>query len=52
MDDSGTRPDYVMKADDDAFIMLDELEKRLRVTPRTLTYWGCKLINGHSSRRV
>jgi hypothetical protein len=41
MDDNGRRPDYVMKSDDDAFIMLDELEKRLRLTPRSMTYWGC-----------
>ncbi|ODO02990.1 hypothetical protein I350_05834 [Cryptococcus amylolentus CBS 6273] len=34
------RPDYVVKADDDAFIMLGELEKRLRVTPRSKAFWG------------
>ena len=33
--------DYVLKADDDTFIILDELERRLRMTPRALTYWGC-----------
>lgn len=36
------RPDYVVKADDDAFIRLDELERRLRVIPREKTFWGCK----------
>jgi hypothetical protein len=41
MDGTGHRPDYVMKADDDSFIMLGELERRLRVIPRTLAYWGC-----------
>lgn len=33
--------DYVLKSDDDTFIMLDELERRLRVLPRTGVYWGC-----------
>lgn len=37
------RPDFVMKADDDAFINLSELEKRLRIMPKTKSYWGCKL---------
>ncbi len=36
------RPDYVVKADEDSFIMLGELERRLRVLPRKMTYWGCK----------
>ncbi|CUA68960.1 hypothetical protein RSOLAG22IIIB_13877 [Rhizoctonia solani] len=34
------QPDYVLKVDDDSFVMLGEIEARLRVTPRTLTYWG------------
>ncbi|WVQ76649.1 hypothetical protein IAR50_006323 [Cryptococcus sp. DSM 104548] len=34
------RPDYVVKADEDAFIMLGELEKRLRVAPRSKAFWG------------
>ncbi|PWN26667.1 hypothetical protein BDZ90DRAFT_232799 [Jaminaea rosea] len=34
------RADYVGKADDDAFIVLSELERHLRVAPRKLTYWG------------
>lgn len=34
--------DYVAKADDDAFIVLSELERHLRVAPREMTYWGCK----------
>jgi len=38
-----TRPDYVLKADDDSLIMLAELEARMRVMPRKLAYWGCKL---------
>ena len=33
-------PQYVVKADDDAFIMLGELERRLRVAPRTKAFWG------------
>lgn len=33
--------DYVLKADDDAFIVLDELERRLRAVPRHMVYWGC-----------
>ena len=37
------RPDFVMKADDDAFINLAELEKRLRIMPRSKSYWGCEL---------
>jgi hypothetical protein len=36
------RPDFVMKADDDAFINLAELEKRLRIIPKSKAYWGCK----------
>lgn len=36
------KADYVVKADDDAFIILDELERHLRVAPRHMTYWGCK----------
>ena len=39
------RPDYVVKADDDSFIMLGELERRLRVLPRKMTYWGCEWRN-------
>jgi len=35
-------PQYVVKADDDSFIMLGELERRLRVAPRTKAYWGCE----------
>lgn len=36
------KADFVVKADDDAFIVLSELERHLRVAPRTKTYWGCK----------
>ena len=36
------RPAYVVKADEDSFIMLGELERRLRAAPRTKAYWGCK----------
>ena len=35
-------PDYIVKADEDSFIVLGELERRLRVAPRRLTYWGCE----------
>ncbi|GMK57768.1 hypothetical protein CspeluHIS016_0406020 [Cutaneotrichosporon spelunceum] len=34
------KPDYIVKVDDDAFLMLGELERHLRVTPRTNTFWG------------
>lgn len=34
--------DYVVKADDDSFIVLSELERHLRLTPRENTYWGCE----------
>ena len=34
------RPQYIVKADDDSFIMLGELERKLRVTPRNMAYWG------------
>lgn len=34
------RPAYVAKADDDAFIVLSELERHLRASPRKLTHWG------------
>jgi hypothetical protein len=37
-----TRPDYVLKADDDSLVMLAELEARMRVMPRKLAYWGCE----------
>ena len=36
------KADYVVKADDDAFLVLSELERHLRVSPREQTYWGCK----------
>ena len=36
------RPAYVVKADEDSFIMLGELEWRLRAAPRTKAYWGCE----------
>ncbi|KWU46466.1 hypothetical protein RHOSPDRAFT_3142, partial [Rhodotorula sp. JG-1b] len=39
------KADYVVKADDDAFIRLDELERHLRVTPRENTYWGYLIRN-------
>ena len=39
---SERRPEFVVKADDDSFIMLGELERRLRVAPRTKAFWGCK----------
>lgn len=35
------RPDFIVKADDDSFILLAELEARLRVLPRNGVYWGC-----------
>lgn len=35
------KADYVVKADDDTFLVLSELERHLRVTPREKTYWGC-----------
>ncbi len=34
------KPDYIVKADDDSFIMLGELERHLRATPRKMTIWG------------
>jgi hypothetical protein len=34
------RPDYVVKARDDSFVMLAELEARLRTLPRAGVYWG------------
>ncbi|BGP13790.1 hypothetical protein JCM10213_006378 [Rhodosporidiobolus nylandii] len=37
--------DYVVKADDDSFIVLSELERHLRITPRNLTYWGYLIRN-------
>lgn len=37
------KADYVVKADDDSFLVLSELERHLRVAPRKATYWGCKL---------
>ena len=40
--DGWTRPEFVVKADDDSFIMLAELEARLRVLDRKGVYWGCE----------
>lgn len=54
-DADGTLPvhwkhaDYVLKADEDTFIMLDELERRLRVQPRTMLYWGYNVRGGFMS---
>ncbi|KAL7418065.1 hypothetical protein BDY24DRAFT_332566, partial [Mrakia frigida] len=39
------RPDYVSKADDDSFIMLGEMEKRLRVLGGVKVYWGYLIKN-------
>ncbi|KAG0146490.1 hypothetical protein CROQUDRAFT_671115 [Cronartium quercuum f. sp. fusiforme G11] len=39
------KADFVVKADDDAFIVLSELERHLRVAPRTKTYWGYLIRN-------
>jgi len=36
------KADYVVKADDDAFLILSELERHLRVAPRNNMYWGCE----------
>jgi hypothetical protein len=38
------RADYVVKADDDSFLVLDEIERHLRITPREKTYWGCAVV--------
>lgn len=45
--DGWTRPDFVVKADDDSFIMLAELEARLRVLDRKGVYWGYPVRAGH-----
>ncbi|GAA6012082.1 hypothetical protein JCM11491_001744 [Sporobolomyces phaffii] len=39
------KADYVVKADDDSFIVLSELERHLRLTPRHNTYWGYLIRN-------
>lgn len=39
------KADYVVKADDDAYIFLEELERHLRVAPRQMTYWGYLIRN-------
>ncbi|GAA6004897.1 uncharacterized protein JCM10292_002550 [Rhodotorula paludigena] len=39
------KADYVVKADDDSFIVLSELERHLRITPRENTYWGYLIRN-------
>ncbi|KAN0066189.1 hypothetical protein ACQY0O_000283 [Thecaphora frezii] len=39
------KADYVVKADDDAYIILEELERHLRVAPRQMTYWGYLIRN-------
>ena len=45
--------DYVLKADDDTFIFLDELERRLRMAPRTMAYWGCEyLLTRSGNKRI
>ncbi|PWZ01348.1 hypothetical protein BCV70DRAFT_149276, partial [Testicularia cyperi] len=42
---SWKKADYVVKADDDAYIILEELERHLRVAPRQMTYWGYLIRN-------
>lgn len=44
------KADYVVKADEDSFIVLSELERHLRITPRERTYWGCKCSSTRSLR--
>lgn len=39
------KADYVVKADDDAYLVLEELERHLRVAPRQMTYWGYLIRN-------
>ncbi|TIB87785.1 hypothetical protein E3Q19_03540 [Wallemia mellicola] len=39
------RPDFVVKADDDSFIILGELERHLRILPKKLVYWGYLIKN-------
>lgn len=39
------KADYVVKADDDTYIILEELERHLRVAPRQMTYWGYLIRN-------
>ncbi|OAV90570.1 hypothetical protein PTTG_06184 [Puccinia triticina 1-1 BBBD Race 1] len=39
------KADFIVKADDDSFIVLSELERHLRVAPRTMTYWGYLIRN-------
>ncbi|TIA85333.1 hypothetical protein E3P99_04024, partial [Wallemia hederae] len=39
------RPDFVVKADDDSFIILGELERHLRILPKSLVYWGYLIKN-------
>ncbi|GAC93114.1 glycosyltransferase [Pseudozyma hubeiensis SY62] len=39
------KADYVVKADDDAYLRLQELERHLRVAPRQMTYWGYLIRN-------
>ena len=34
--------DYIVKADEDSFLILSELERHLRLIPRTKAYWGCE----------
>lgn len=46
------KADYVVKADDDSFLVLSELERHLRVSPRRKTYWGCKRFCLDSRRRM
>lgn len=40
-----THPDFVVKADDDSFIILGELERHLRILPKRLIYWGYLIKN-------
>lgn len=39
------KADYIVKADDDAYLVLEELERHLRVAPRQMTYWGYLIRN-------
>jgi hypothetical protein len=44
------KADYVVKADDDSFLVLSELERHLRISPRQKTYWGCESLVSSASR--
>ncbi|KEI37533.1 glycosyltransferase family 31 protein [Mixia osmundae IAM 14324] len=46
------KADYIVKADDDSFLVLSELERHMRVSPREKSYWGYLINSGFMAGEV